>query len=445
MSHRALLAGFIFLLPFHSRFLPLNLQAADVIFALLFLSTAVERRRWNLGFKLQDGLVVAYLSASALSVLLAPSPEGRVALAKEAYCAAIYVCFAALAAQGAALAVARWSAVAASAVCAASLGAASWYALTGGEVRLLGQAMPLPYLGQVFRLTGFFETPQMFVSYLAFSLPLTWGLAFRRGEASGAGWRAGACVTGAAAVLTFAGGFPGLAVGVLYFLWPRLGEGVWRRLRWGLCLAAACGVLVVNLMFGFAFRGVTVAHDQDRVAPAPEYPYAFQGESGASPRVTLAVTYEPMSYLLLKRTALAAWRSAPLTGIGLGRYQEATEREFQAGRLHKRHRAMRPHSTWFGRLAETGLLGGLTLAALWLSIILWGFRAIRETPTDDAWVSRALLGGLLGLLVNSPNVDAMNFRFLWVGLGLLRGLSPEGDGGPRRAGETRQPRTSANA
>jgi hypothetical protein len=33
----------------------------------------------------------------------------------------------------------------------------------------------------------------------------------------------------------------------------------------------------------------------------------------------------------------------------------------------------------------------------------------------------ALLAGLCGLLANSLNVDMMNFRFLWMGLGLLRG------------------------
>lgn len=423
MTQKVLLAGFLLLLPVQFGFLPFNLQVADVLFILLLLSTVLERRRWNLGWAPADVLLVAYLSASALSVAFAPSRAGRLALIKEAYCAVIYICFAVLAAQGGAPAVARWSAMASTVVCAVALPAAALFAFTGTEVRTLGQAMPLPYIGQVFRLTGFFETPEMFVNYLAFSLPLSLALALRSSESGGAWWKAGAFMAGVSALLTFARGLPGLAAGALFYLWPRLGEGRAKGLRGAFFLATATAFLCVNLALGFAIRRVMVSGDMDRTASAPAFPYAFQGVDGGSPRVTVAVTYEPMSYLRLKRTAVQALRSSPLFGIGLGRFQEATERDFQAGRLHERHRAMRPHSTWFGRLAETGIFGGLTLAALWVGILHLGLGRSRA-PSQGTWLARALLAGILAAFANSPNADVMNFRFLWVAFGILRGLPP---------------------
>ena len=38
-------------------------------------------------------------------------------------------------------------------------------------------------------------------------------------------------------------------------------------------------------------------------------------------------------------------------------------------------------------------------------------------------VALALAAGLIAVLVNSPNVDIMNFRFIWLAFGVLRGIS----------------------
>ncbi|HVE13970.1 MAG TPA: hypothetical protein VNI01_11285, partial [Elusimicrobiota bacterium] len=85
------------------------------------------------------------------------------------------------------------------------------------------------------------------------------------------------------------------------------------------------------------------------------------------------------------------------------------------------YRAADPHCTPLGRLAETGLLGGLSLAALWVGLFWWAVPIVRRHD-PAGWMARALLAGCIGLLVNSLNAEVMHFRFLWVALGLLRGL-----------------------
>ena len=44
-------------------------------------------------------------------------------------------------------------------------------------------------------------------------------------------------------------------------------------------------------------------------------------------------------------------------------------------------------------------------------------------PSSFSWVVTAVAAGLLGTLINSVNADVMNFRFVWVALGLVQGLA----------------------
>ena len=74
-----------------------------------------------------------------------------------------------------------------------------------------------------------------------------------------------------------------------------------------------------------------------------------------------------------------------------------------------------------GRLAEAGLIGGVTLIILWIVIAL-DTRRYWRSDHRHAWMATAAAAALLGTLVNTMNADVMNFRFAWVVLGLVRGL-----------------------
>jgi O-antigen ligase len=128
-----------------------------------------------------------------------------------------------------------------------------------------------------------------------------------------------------------------------------------------------------------------------------------------------------MSYYLVKKVAWQAFLARPWTGIGLSTFAIEAERAYQNGRLHQAYRRVQAHSLPFGRLAETGLVGAITLAAF--LVVLW--RSMLRTarlPGVDGRVGWALFAGVVGLLVNSVNVDVMHFRFLWFAVGLTAGV-----------------------
>jgi hypothetical protein len=132
------------------------------------------------------------------------------------------------------------------------------------------------------------------------------------------------------------------------------------------------------------------------------------------------VEYQTMSYLRLKQVAWDAFRGSPLAGIGLDRFHQVTAIAHAQGRLTAPYRAIDPHSTFFGRFAETGVIGGSTLIILWIAIAIACDRLRARDP--GGWIALAVTAGIVGTAVNSLNADVMNFRFLWVALGLVRGL-----------------------
>src|SRR5213079_2540870 len=123
--------------------------------------------------------------------------------------------------------------------------------------------------------------------------------------------------------------------------------------------------------------------------PAPEYGYVAL-QPGAD-TLDVRVSYNPMSYYLAKKVAWTAFRRRPWTGIGIGTFPLEAERAFLEGRLHPPHQRIIAHSTPFGRLAETGLIGFAGLIALAAMVWRSGLSASRTNTL--AW---ALLAGALG-------------------------------------------------
>ncbi len=149
------------------------------------------------------------------------------------------------------------------------------------------------------------------------------------------------------------------------------------------------------------------------------YQYAVDG--GRARIGGVDVEYQTISYFRIKQVAWDAFTSRPLTGIGLERFHAITEAAFQRGRLTEPYRLIDPHSTLLGRLAEAGLIGGVTLIILWI-VIATDTRSLLARDHRHAWMATAAAAALLGTLVNTMNADVMNFRFAWVVLGLVRGL-----------------------
>ena len=414
---RVLLGAYVVLLPLGWSPLPFNSKWCDVL--LVALAVTLLGRSWR-GWRPNalDWLVVLYLAGSVAAI----RPEygwapGLVALSKQLGTVLVYAVFTAIARDEGAELTARLLVVTAAAFSVAGCLAVALFAATGWFVRLVGQPFVLPYLGDTFRLYGATDSPELFACFLTCAI----ALAIVPAAHLTARTRAVAIVAMTmAGVATFAHSIAGGVLAAAIAWRPTLELPRLRAVRSLLVAAGAVAVVVVNVALVTAVRDVSFIEGRRTDVPLPREVYLFQDAQGAR-TATFRVTYNWMSYYLLKRIAADAFLAAPWRGAGLGRFHDLTERAYQAGLVHAPYRRMDPHSTMMGRLAETGGIGGITLVALWVG----AFVAVRrlELRASTRAVAIGLLGGFAGLAINAVNVDVMNFRFLWIGFGLVRGLT----------------------
>ncbi len=412
----ALAGAYLALVLFSWPVLPLNMHLADVLLPLLAVALIVERRpSGEIRMKRLDWAVVVVAVAPLPSLLVTPDVStSAIAEAKRLYVGAVFVvfavCFKRHGSRGLLLVLVRAAAV----TCAICLLAAVVYMLTGQTAPLIGLPNPLPYVGTVLRVWGGADSAEMFGNYLTVVWPVAFAFAIE--SRARLRWTLILVLLLAGMVLSFSHAVGGFAVAALVAAWPLLTTGGWRAGRILGAAAVIALVVLVNLMLTITVRDVRWVQDRDSDVPTADYVYAFQPPEGAN-RVAVAVSYNPMSYFLLKQVAWRAFLVAPWTGTGLGTFHRVTGRAYEAGILHRPYRAIDPHSTVFGALAETGV-GGAAAAALLFAAAL----TLKPRPDAPAWLVRALKGGVLGVAVNSLNADVLNFRFLWIALAALRAL-----------------------
>lgn len=393
--------------------LPFNMRAADALFIAAAVAILRAARSWTRPrLQFLDVALLLYLAGSVMAVAFSPDPRaGAVELIRHAYVAAIYGVIAIAVGQGLAPAVGTGLALSGGLLAVLSLGAAVVQMATGLGFEALTPVMTLPYIGDTVRLRALTTSAAMFACVLAVSAPF--GLAHPAIARRPGRTVATAFVFGAAAAWTFSHSIAGVAVAVVVVSWRALPT----RLARATAVAAA---IVVVLAFNFA---ATIAVRSIGATPFRDDTVFHYGvDRGRAEIAGVSVEYQTMSYLRIKQVAWEAFTSRPLFGIGLDRFHSITEAAYQQGRLTLPYRAIDPHSTFFGRLAETGLAGGLTLLVLWIAIgrsaaMLWSRRR------EHQWLAAAAVAAIAGTLVNTMNADVMNFRFLWVVLGLVRGLS----------------------
>jgi hypothetical protein len=408
---------YVALLPFPWPPLPFNIRFVDLLFpAIAWMVLRDGGSRAAVGpMTALDWCVVAVLVAPLPSLLVTPDVRASVvALVKRGYVGAVFFVFAAHFQRFDLRPVLRVLALAAAIISAACVGAAVVYLATGVVIEWLGRLMPLPYIGTVLRVLGGTEGTEMFGNYLTLCWPIACFFAWERGARSW--WMAGLAAIASAMVLTFSHALGGFAVATLVAVWPLVGSPGWRAARAALAIGTIALVVLVNLMLIVTVRDVRWASDRDSSIPRAQYVYEFQRAEGAN-RVTVAVSYNPMSYFLLKQVAWDAFRQQPAAGVGVGTFHDVTSRAYAAGILEYPYRAIDPHSTLFGALAETGIPGGLAAAALFVAALV-----ARPRSPEAAHVAIAIKAGLAGIAVNALNADVLNFRFLWIGLAALRAL-----------------------
>jgi len=392
--------------------LPFNARATDALFIVAAIAILTKARWLWPSFTALDLAVAGYITGSVIAVLFSPDPRaGAIELVRHAYLAAIYVVIVVAVKQGLAPTVATGLALSGAVLAVLGVVALPIQAMLGVGTDRIGPVTSLPYLGETLRLRAFTATPALLACVLTVSVPfvvLHPAIAASRARS----WLAG-FVMAVATVMTFSHSIAGSAVSAVTVSWHRLRAQPAGR------MAAAAAVVVIVLGFNFAatvsIRSVGDSSLRDRSI------YQYAVDAGRAEIAGVNVEYETMSYFRLKQVAWDAFTSRPLTGVGLDRFHVITEAALKEGRLTAPYRLIDPHSTVMGRLAETGLAGGVTLIIFWI-VIARETRQVLAQHRQHAWIATAAAAALLGTLVNTMNADVMNFRFAWVALGLVRGL-----------------------
>lgn len=135
------------------------------------------------------------------------------------------------------------------------------------------------------------------------------------------------------------------------------------------------------------------------------------------------------SYTELKKAGVSVAAQYPWLGVGPGQFGRALPAEKAAGRYPASLPDYDPHSTWLGAWSETGVFG---FVGLLLLVISFGRIAQQQIPKDPMSAETSdetllvIIVFLLLILIMSVSKDVMNFRFLWLALGMLLGLSAKG-------------------
>ena len=384
-----------------------NARLADLIFVpLAAFVVALPQARWT--WRTPDFAVVIYLLGAVPAIVAsADRTQSAMEFGREIYLAIVYVIVAMAARHGMARTIGKGLALGGAILSLAGLVFVIRQTIGASPWPPMGEVMALPYLGDTLRLRALTASEAMLACVLTAAIPFAIAMCTRDRIRA---WCAAGAAMIAAAALTFSHAIAGFAVATVIAAWP-LVKG--QKLLRNLAVAGAVAVfLVLNFAATVSIRSIT--NGESSYTDRSIYHYAVdQREMQLGNAV---VTYSVMSYARIKQVAWRAFLEHPIAGLGLDQFHTATIRAYDEGALPLLYREIDPHSALFGRLAECGVIGGVTL------LMLWAAWAVMARDGAAHYLGYAAAAAMAGLIVSSLNADIMNFRFLWAVAGLLRGL-----------------------
>jgi hypothetical protein len=141
---------------------------------------------------------------------------------------------------------------------------------------------------------------------------------------------------------------------------------------------------------------------------------AFTDNSEELDKARTEIGYIDTTYYRLKKVAIEMVMDHPLIGVGLGGFNDEIRKYKKDGKLPDIFPAMDPHCMILGKTAQTGLVGLIALIILWWKVIRKALNMSFEAR-DNYYqtISWAIFSSLVGFVIQSIDMDIMNFRFLW--------------------------------
>jgi hypothetical protein len=129
----------------------------------------------------------------------------------------------------------------------------------------------------------------------------------------------------------------------------------------------------------------------------------------------------PSIYLELKKIAFHAFLDSWGLGIGGGNFNQYLFLLKGGGLYPEKFTEWDPHSTYFGTIAEYGLIGFLTLFGILVFLYRTSFYVVLHLDKKN-FISVGFVGVFLGILLEAICVDIMNFRQYWILFALFASL-----------------------
>ncbi len=215
------------------------------------------------------------------------------------------------------------------------------------------------------------------------------------------------------------------AVPVIALLW-HLDESRLARFTRRFSRAAAVGVILLALAawLGFVGAGLSAQAPAAAPTPAPTAPAQAPGAEVTDQGINLSAAdlLDPSSLglrLTYWKVGLRMFSQYPGLGVGLGNFGVAYPifQYIGAGDVRIAHNA------YLQAFCETGLFGGLLLAAFWGYFLVWGaWRIAAETERPARLLLLGLYGGILAFLLHSfidihfSHPSLMMFLMIFTGL-----------------------------
>ncbi len=278
--------------------------------------------------------------------------------------------------------------------------------------------------GVHFRAFGTFGQPNPFGGFMGLLAPVALMATLGYGYRLWRSWRTHHSIQAAqlAVVLFYALATALLCVGV-YFSWSR---GSWlgfaaalgvmlfalpRKWWYGTSVAAVLAVTVVLLWFSGRLPASVIA----RVESATNEIVAVSNVRGVD---ITAGNFANVERLAHWQAALNMARANPFFGVGFGNYEAAYP---QYSLLNWKLALGHAHNYYLNVFAEAGMIGLISYTGLWISVIIFTWRARRQPDPLARLIVVGLLGTWTYLAVHSLT-DNLYVNNLFLHLGVLLGV-----------------------
>ncbi|MFA5388587.1 MAG: O-antigen ligase family protein [Candidatus Omnitrophota bacterium] len=280
---------------------------------------------------------------------------------------------------------------------------------------LVKEYMDFPYIGHIYRVYSTFLINAKFLSsYLTIAIPFTVTFLVIRDKIDRRWLKIALLLFFLVLFLTFSRGWLGISIAlylVLRHLQPSRYVNAMKIFLLGFIVIFGISILLVSRWEVANIKVNKTSYINENFADnGRSYPLNTDEIKGFD----IHFDYLDTAYSLLKKASIRMWLEKPFFGIGVGMYNDEIVKLENQRILPRHFRAFDPHSTFLGQLSQTGLIGFSALCLLWFFMFkkIMDCSKIAKEAGEKLMLNTFFAVGI-GFLVQSMDMDIMNFRFVW--------------------------------